>query len=91
MTHVYVCKLTIIGSDNGLSPSRRQTIICTNAWILFIGPLGTNFNEIFIEIDVSSYKEMYVKMSSGKGRRFGPGLNFLNGFQHISLQDRAPG
>ena len=45
-------KLTIIGSDNGLSPGRRQAIIWTNAGtcILLIGPLGTNFSEILIEI-----------------------------------------
>ena len=27
VTHIYVDKLTIIGSDNGLSPGRRQAII----------------------------------------------------------------
>ena len=35
------------GSDNGLSPGRRQEIISTNAAIYLIGPLGTNFNEIY--------------------------------------------
>ena len=45
MTHICVNKLTIIGSNNGLSPGRRQSIIWTNAGILLIGPLGTNFNE----------------------------------------------
>ena len=32
-------KLTIIGSDNGLSPRRRQAIIWTNAGILLSRPL----------------------------------------------------
>ena len=41
VTHICVRKLTIIGSDNGLSPGRRQAIIWTNAGILLIGPLGT--------------------------------------------------
>ena len=50
MTHICVIKLTIIGSDDGLSPDRRQAIIWTNAGILFIGPLRTNFKEILIEI-----------------------------------------
>ena len=50
VTHICVNKLTIIGSDNGLSPGRRQAIIWTNAGILLIGPLGTNFSEILIEI-----------------------------------------
>ena len=41
VTHVCVSKLTIIGSDNGLSPGRRQAIIWTSAGILLIRPLGT--------------------------------------------------
>ena len=41
-THICIGKLTIIGSDNGLSPGRRQAIIWTNAGILLIGPLGKN-------------------------------------------------
>ena len=44
--HICVGNLTIIGSDNGLSPGQHQAIIWTNAGLLFIGPLGTNFNEI---------------------------------------------
>ena len=45
MTHICVGNLTIIGSDNGLSPDRRQAIIWTSAGMLLIGPLGTNFIE----------------------------------------------
>ena len=64
--HVYICvgKLTIIGSDNGLSPERRQAIIWTIAGILLIGPLGTNFSEILIGIQASSFKKMHLKMSA---------------------------
>ena len=40
----------LLNSDNGLSPGRRQAIIWTNAGMLLIGPLGTNFSEILIEI-----------------------------------------
>ena len=36
VTHICVTKLTAIGSDNGLSPARRQAIIWTNAGILLI-------------------------------------------------------
>ena len=50
MTHIDVSKLTIIGSDSGSSPGRRQVIIWTNTGILMIEPLGTNFSEILIEI-----------------------------------------
>ena len=42
--HICVNELTIIGSDNGLSPGRRKAIIWTNVGILLIGTLGTNFN-----------------------------------------------
>ena len=33
-----------------VSPGQRQAIIWTNAVKLLIGPLGTNFSEILIEI-----------------------------------------
>ena len=66
MTHICVGKLTIIGSDYDLSPRRRQAIIWTNAGILLIGPLRTNFSEILIEIHTLSFKKMHLKMSSGK-------------------------
>ena len=55
--HICVSKLTIIGSDNGLSPDRRQAIIWTNAGLLLIGPLGTNFSEILIEILAFLFKQ----------------------------------
>ena len=78
MTHICASKLTIIGSDNGLSPSRHQAIIWTNAGILLIRPSGTNFSEILIEIDVFSFKKMQLKMSSAKCRPFCLGLNVLS-------------
>ena len=48
MTHIYVGKLIIIGSDNGLSPGQRQAIIWNNAGMWLMGPLRTNFSEISI-------------------------------------------
>ena len=68
VTHICVVKLTTIGSDNGLSPDRCQAIIWTNAGILVIRPLGTNFSEISIEIYIFSFKKMHLKMSSAKWR-----------------------
>ena len=78
-THICVVKLSIIGSDNGLSPGRRQALIWTNAAILLIGPLGTNFSEILIGIQTFSFKKMHLKMSSAKWRPFCLGLNVLTG------------
>ena len=57
MTHICTSKVTIIGSDNGLSPVRRQAIIWTNAEILLIEPLGTTLSDIFIEVDTFSILE----------------------------------
>ena len=71
VTHICISKLTIIGSDNGLSPDRRQAIIWTNDGLLLIGPLGTNFSEIVI------------KVSSAKRRPFCLGLNVLKSLPHM--------
>ena len=39
MTYICISQLTIIGSDNGLSPGRRQAIISTDAGKMLIRPL----------------------------------------------------
>ena len=80
VTHICVNKLTIISSDNGLSPGRRQAIIWTNAGILLIGPLGTNVSEILVGIQTFLLKKMHLKVSSGKCLPFCLGLNVLIGF-----------
>ena len=77
VTHICVSELPIIGSDNGLSPGRRQAIIWKNAGLLLIESLGTNFSEILIEVQTISFKKMELKMSSAKWRPFCLGLNVL--------------
>ena len=62
MKHICISKPTIICSDNGLSPHQRQAIglspsqhwaiIRTNAGMLVIGSLETNFGVIWIKIDI---------------------------------------
>ena len=79
VTHICVSDLTSIGSDNDLSPGRRQAIIWTNTGTLLMGPLRTNFSEIFSEIRSFSFKKMHLKMSSAKWRPFCFGLNVLQG------------
>ena len=66
VTHVCAIKLTISGSDHGLSPGRRQAIIWTIAGTLLIGPLETDFSEILIDTDTFSFKKMHLKMACGK-------------------------
>ena len=56
---------------------KLQAIIWTNAEILFIWTLETNFSENLIEIHIFSFKKMHLKMSSGKWRPFCLGLNVL--------------
>ena len=67
VTHICVGKLTNIGSDNGLSPGRRQSIIWTNAGIPLIGPLGTNSLSEFLEsqvwVNLSIYLSSRVSIS----------------------------
>ena len=68
----------MIGSDNGLSPGRHRAIIWTNAGMLLIGPWGTNFSEILIEIQTFSFMKKRLKMSFAKSRPFCLGLNELS-------------
>ena len=62
VTHICVRKLTIIDSDNGLSPGRRQAIALTNDGISIIEPLETNFSEILIGIQTIYLKKMRLKI-----------------------------
>ena len=69
VTHICVSKLTIIGSDNGLSPGRRQAIIWTNAGILLIwtfrNKLQWNFkrySDIFVE--ENAFENVIWKMAA---------------------------
>ena len=83
--HICISKLTTIGLNDGLPLGRHRAIIWTNAGILFIGPLGTNFSEILIEIYTFSFKEMHLKMSSGKWRPSCLSLNVLSYLQKDKL------
>ena len=63
--HIYISKLTIVGSDNGLSPGLCQAIIWTNDGILLIRTLVTKFSEILIKIYTYSLKKMHLKLLNG--------------------------
>ena len=88
-THLCVSKLTNIGSDNGLSPSRRQAIIWTNAGILLTGPLETNFSEIFIKIHIISFKKMLLKVLSGEWQPFCLSLIVLNTIKPLCVNIKS--
>ena len=78
MMHICVSKLTIFGADNALSPGRHQAIIWTNAGILLIGPLGTDFSEILIEFSIFLFKLVQLKLLYSKWRPFCLNPNVLN-------------
>ena len=81
MTYICVTKLAIIGSDDGLSPGRREAIILTIAGIMFFEPLETNFREILSEIHMFVWK-IRLKLSPGNKRIFCLELSVLNYIQH---------
>ena len=89
VTHICVSDLTSIGSDNGLSPGRRQAMIRTNAGVLLIRPLGTNFSEFLVKIIIFSFKKMRLKVSSAKRRPFCLGLNELKSMAEIPFMDAS--
>ena len=69
VTHICISKLTIIGSDNGLSPGQRQAIIWTNAGTLLIRSFGINFSENFnrnlcIFIQENAFENVVSKLTA---------------------------
>ena len=77
VTHICISKMTIISSDNGLSPDRCQAIISSIAGILLVWLMGTNFSEVLTIIYLFSLKKMHLKMLSVKSRPFCLSLNVL--------------
>ena len=69
-THVCVNNVTIIGSDNGLSPGRCQATIRINDGILLTRTLGANFGEIVSEINTFSFKKIHLKCRLRNGGNF---------------------
>ena len=71
MTHICVSKLsklTIIGTNNGLCPGRRQTIIQTSAVILLIRTLGTKLlwnpkRNSYIFIQENAFEDVVCEMT----------------------------
>ena len=62
-----------IGSDNVMSPGRREAFIWTSVGILLIWTLGINFNRILSKIHIFPFKKIHWKLSSAKWWPFCPG------------------
>ena len=67
VTHICAGKLTIVGSDNCLSPGRRKANIWTGAGILLIGTLRTNFTSNRF-IQENAFKNVMCEMVSNLSR-----------------------
>ena len=87
--HICIGNLTNIGSDNGLSPGRRQSIIWSrdrsNAGILLMGLIGTNSSETWIRIQIFSLKKIRLIMSSAKYQSFCVSLNVLTNWRREKM------
>ena len=64
--------LVNIGSGNDLTPAWCQAIPWTNADLLLNDPLGTNFNEVWIEIQNFLFKKIHLKYRLQNGGHFAP-------------------
>ena len=63
VTHICVNKLISISSNNSLSPGGRQATVWTNAGLLLIGPLGTNFGEnSYIIVQENSFENVVCEI-----------------------------
>ena len=58
------------GASSDIMAIRRQAIIWTNAGVSLIGPLETNFSEIFVEMYTFSFKKMHWKCRLENGGHF---------------------
>ena len=72
-TYMHQSTGSALVSGNGVSPVWRQAITWTNAALLSIEPLGTNFSEIQIEIKKISLIKMCFKVLSVKWWPFSRG------------------
>ena len=77
MTHVSIDNITAIVLINGLLPGSRHAVIGTNAGILLIEPLVTNFGEILIESHIFELEKMQLKLLFVKWQTFCIGLNVV--------------
>ena len=77
MLHTCIGELGQHWSCNGLLPAHCQAITWTNADLLLIGPLGTNFREIWIKMWNFSLVKIHSKKSSTKWQSFCQGGNEL--------------
>ena len=78
--HIYVSKISIIHSDNGLSPAGRHANIYPSAGILLIKALGINISGILIEINIFPLKKCIRKL------RLQNGVYFVSAWNLTSLR-----
>ena len=87
-THICVDNLTMIGSDNGLSPGRRQAIIRIQCWNIVNWKLRNilqwNINRnVYIFIEENAFESVVRKMAATLSQSHC--VNFLSKKGHICL------
>ena len=78
--HLWIIHHSVNSSPPSAAYMRQwigPAIIWTNAENFLIGPLGTNFSEILMEMITISFKKIRLKVSSAKRRPFRLGLIVL--------------
>ena len=86
MTHICVIELTIIGSDDGLSPGWSQAMIWTNGGILRIETLETDLNlnrNSYIFIQENAFEIVVWKMAAILSRP-----QFVNNDEDVSYESK---
>ena len=81
--------ITTIGSYNGLSPGRHQNFNWTNARTWLIGPLGTNFSEIWLQFKHFHWRKYVSKCRvQNVGRPLMLSHNWHRGCGELGLNSR---
>ena len=77
VTHIYISKLTTIGSDNGLSHGQCQSHHLNQCWNIVNWTLRNKL-QWYLNLNLTfSFKKIHLKMLSGKWRQICLGLNVL--------------
>ena len=103
VTHICVGDLTIIGSDNGLTPGQHQSTIWTNAGILLIRTLGNLKRNSYTPIKENAFENVVWKMAAILSRpqcvnwinSMYEGISIVNEvllgwYQHIEAETKWP-
>ena len=91
VTHICISILSIIASDNGLLPVRRQAIIWTNAGIFLIGPVQTSLKYLLKFIHFHSRRSVSKYRPENSGHFVPASICWSIAIWHISKEYKTFG